>query len=72
VLLPAPREGEEIVADYGSLGLTLGRHPLALLRGRLAAKRYLSALELRARAIAPWCAAPGWSPAASGRAPPAA
>ncbi|MBI5898578.1 MAG: error-prone DNA polymerase [Rhodocyclales bacterium] len=47
VLLPAPREGEEIVADYGSLGLTLGRHPLALLRGRLAAKRYLSALELR-------------------------
>jgi error-prone DNA polymerase len=47
LLLPAPREGEEIVADYGSLGLTLGRHPLALLRGRLAAKRYLSALELR-------------------------
>ena len=28
-----PREGEEIVADYASLGLTLGRHPLALLRG---------------------------------------
>ena len=27
-----PREGEEIVADYASLGLTLGRHPLALLR----------------------------------------
>jgi error-prone DNA polymerase len=43
----APREGEEIAADYRSLGLTLGRHPLALLRTRLAAKRYLSAMELR-------------------------
>jgi error-prone DNA polymerase len=28
-------EGEEIVADYASLGLTLGRHPLALLRNDL-------------------------------------
>jgi error-prone DNA polymerase len=34
-LLRAPREGQEIVADYGSLGLTLRRHPLALLRGAL-------------------------------------
>jgi error-prone DNA polymerase len=34
-LLAAPREGEDIAADYASLGLTLGRHPLALLRGRL-------------------------------------
>ena len=33
--LAAPGEGEDIVADYASLGLTLGRHPLALLRGRL-------------------------------------
>jgi len=47
VVLPALREGEEIVADYGSLGLTLGRHPLALLRTRLAAKRYLTAMALR-------------------------
>ena len=31
--LPRPREGEEIVADYASLGLTLGRHPLALAAG---------------------------------------
>ncbi|HYI85876.1 MAG TPA: error-prone DNA polymerase, partial [Burkholderiales bacterium] len=31
-VLGRPREGEEIVADYASLGLTLGRHPLALLR----------------------------------------
>jgi error-prone DNA polymerase len=34
--LRAPREGEDIIADYASLGLTLGRHPLALLRKRLA------------------------------------
>ncbi len=47
VMLAPPREGEDIVADYGSLGLTLGRHPLALLRTRLAARRYLSALDLR-------------------------
>jgi error-prone DNA polymerase len=33
--LAAPREGEDIAADYASLGLTLGRHPLALLRGKL-------------------------------------
>ena len=28
-LLRAPREGQDIVADYGSTGLTLRRHPLA-------------------------------------------
>jgi error-prone DNA polymerase len=31
-ILAPPSEGEDIVADYRSLGLTLGRHPLALLR----------------------------------------
>ena len=30
--LSAPTEGENLVADYASTGLTLGRHPLALLR----------------------------------------
>lgn len=34
-LLRRPAEGEDIVADYASLGFTLGRHPLALLRRRL-------------------------------------
>src|SRR5207253_1219548 len=34
-VLAAPAEGADIVADYASLGLTLGRHPLALLRGKL-------------------------------------
>jgi error-prone DNA polymerase len=41
--LPAPSEGDEIVGDYRSQGLTLGRHPLALLRERLLAKRFLPA-----------------------------
>ena len=31
-LLRAPREGQQLVADFGSTGLTLRRHPLALLR----------------------------------------
>ena len=34
-LLRAPREGQDIVADYASTGLTLRRHPLALLREEL-------------------------------------
>jgi len=46
--LAAPREGEDIVADYASLGLTLGRHPLALLRTHLEKRRLLSAKELNA------------------------
>jgi error-prone DNA polymerase len=31
-MLAAPSEAEDIAADYASLGFTLGRHPLALLR----------------------------------------
>lgn len=45
-LLRTPTEGERIVADYGSLGLTLGRHPLALLRGSLQARHLISARAL--------------------------
>lgn len=44
-LLPAP-EGEEIVFDYASVGLTLRRHPLALLRPRLARRGVSSSQEL--------------------------
>jgi error-prone DNA polymerase len=33
--LPGLREGEAVVADYGATGLTLRRHPLALLRPEL-------------------------------------
>jgi error-prone DNA polymerase len=34
VMLPQATEAEEIAADYAGLGLSLGRHPLALLRSR--------------------------------------
>jgi error-prone DNA polymerase len=47
-LLRAPREGENIVADYASVGLTLRRHPLALLRDRLTALHLCCARELHA------------------------
>lgn len=43
VQLVAPTEGESIIADYYSLGLTLGRHPVALLRPLLLKKRFLPA-----------------------------
>jgi error-prone DNA polymerase len=45
-VLSRPREGEEIVADYASLGLTVGRHPLALLRDRLSRLKLRTAREL--------------------------
>ncbi|MCW7537001.1 error-prone DNA polymerase [Aquabacterium sp. A7-Y] len=46
--LPAAPEGEEIVFDHASLGLTLRRHPLALLRPLLAERRMLSSGQLGA------------------------
>jgi len=45
--LSAPSEGDGLVADYRSLGLTLGRHPLALLRSRLARMRLATAADVR-------------------------
>jgi DNA-directed DNA polymerase III PolC len=45
-LLRAPREGQDIIADYGSLGLTLRRHPLALLRDKLARRGIVPTQEL--------------------------
>lgn len=44
--LPAPTEGQDIVADYALTGLTLRRHPLALLRPRLRKLHMLTAAEL--------------------------
>ncbi len=49
VHLPPPREGEELVADYAALGLSLRRHPMALLRPQLQARRFLSAQDLATR-----------------------
>ncbi|MGH8503158.1 MAG: error-prone DNA polymerase [Gammaproteobacteria bacterium] len=45
-LLRKPEEAEDINADYASVGLTLGRHPLALLRERLTALGIRRASEL--------------------------
>ncbi len=39
-------EGQDLAADYASLGLSLGRHPLALLRDRLQRDRLVTAAEL--------------------------
>ncbi len=47
-VLAAPSEGEEIVSDYRSTGLTLNRHPLALLRERLNEKKIFAASTLAA------------------------
>ncbi len=44
--LAAPAEGDEIVGDYATLGLTLRRHPLALLRERLRRRGIASAQEV--------------------------
>lgn len=49
VLLPAPGAGEDVLSDYRALGLSLGAHPLALLRDRLRARRLLASRELRGR-----------------------
>ncbi len=44
--LPFATEGRSIVDDYASVGFTLRRHPLALLRPRLRKMNLLSAAEL--------------------------
>ena len=46
--LPETPEGENILFDYQSTGLTLRRHPLALLRPRLSRRGLLSASQLNA------------------------
>ncbi|MBB4519773.1 error-prone DNA polymerase [Paraburkholderia fungorum] len=45
--LGAPTEAHDIVSDYRSIGLTLGRHPLELLRPQLLANRLMPASTLR-------------------------
>jgi error-prone DNA polymerase len=47
-LLRPPTEGEDVAMDYASLGLTLGRHPLALIRKYLLRLKLLSAAEILA------------------------
>lgn len=45
-LLVRPGEGEGVVADYNSIGLSLGRHPMALLRDRLRRRHVRNASEI--------------------------
>ena len=47
-MLRRPTEGQDIVADYQGLGLTLGRHPMALIREDLNVFKYLTAEQLKA------------------------
>src|SRR3546814_11970143 len=58
-MLLAPTAGQDITADYRSLGLTLGRHPVALLRPALQARRFVAAATLTGastdRPLAPPC-----------------
>jgi error-prone DNA polymerase len=46
-LLAPPTEGQNIAADYRSTGLTLGRHPLALLRAQLEKSRIVTSRQLQ-------------------------
>ena len=45
-VLREPTEGETVLADYASVGLTLGPHPLSLLRESLKRSRSITAAEL--------------------------
>ncbi|MBT8767557.1 error-prone DNA polymerase [Metapseudomonas boanensis] len=46
VALPLPTVGEDLYADYATVGTTLGPHPLALLRSQLRSRRCRSSRDL--------------------------
>jgi len=45
IQLPLPSAGENTVADYQSMGLTLGKHPVLLLREQLCERKIISSIE---------------------------
>jgi error-prone DNA polymerase len=47
--LPVMPMGEEVVADYQTLRLSLKAHPMAFLRARLAERGFVRAIDLRGR-----------------------
>ncbi|HKT28675.1 error-prone DNA polymerase [Dyella sp.] len=47
IVLPLPTVTENMTADYAHSGLSLGPHPLKLLRSRLRAERYLDSRSLQ-------------------------
>ena len=46
--MPAASEGEEVINDYATVGLTLRSHPLHLLRKQLSNSRLMTAAQLHA------------------------
>jgi error-prone DNA polymerase len=48
VALSAPTTGEDLLSDYRATGLTLGAHPMSLLRERLRQRRVLDSRQLLA------------------------
>ena len=59
VTLPAQTEGEAVVEDYRATGLTLGRHPLALLRPVLDRLGYADTRRLDSLRSGSWIRLPG-------------
>ncbi|MGY0650456.1 error-prone DNA polymerase [Luteimonas sp. A537] len=49
VALPVPGAGEDVLADYRNIGLSLRAHPLALLRDQLRTRRLLASHEVQGR-----------------------
>jgi error-prone DNA polymerase len=47
IVLPAPNPVEDVLSDYRVTGLTLGVHPLALLRERLRRERVVDSRQLQ-------------------------
>jgi error-prone DNA polymerase len=47
IVLPPPTQIENMTADYAHTGLSLGPHPLKLLRSRLRAARYVDSRSLQ-------------------------
>jgi len=58
-LLTMPSEAQSIVADVAAVGLTLGRHPVALLRSRLAAEGLQCMADLSQMAHGQWARTAG-------------
>lgn len=44
--LPAPSQRDDLLADYGTVGLTLGIHPIALVRPSLKERRCLTSSDV--------------------------
>jgi error-prone DNA polymerase len=57
--LPAMRLGQEVVADYCSLGLSLRAHPVAFLRADLAARGMISTADLNEAPNGSWVTTAG-------------